>query len=86
MIRLMIIFIITDDKIEDNIHNNIVDNIHNNIDDNIEDNINNNIDDNRIQIWRDNKGKSGVYRWIKTVTGSYYIGSSTVIYRTIKGI
>ena len=74
------------DNIHNNIDDNIEDNINNNIDDNIEDYINNNIDDNRVQIWRDNKGKSGVYRWIKTVTGSSYIGSSTVIYRTIKGI
>ena len=43
-----------------------------------------NIEDKKADIWKDNKGKSGVYRWINTVTGSYYVGSSTVINRRVK--
>lgn len=42
------------------------------------------IEDNKVQIWKDNKGKTGVYRWTNTVTGSSYVGSSTVIDRRIK--
>jgi hypothetical protein len=48
------------------------------------DNIEDNIEDNMVQIWKDNKGKYGVYRWINTLTGSSYVGSSTVINRRIK--
>jgi len=43
-----------------------------------------NIEYNKVQIRKDNKGKSGVYRWIETVTGSSSVGSSTVINRRIK--
>lgn len=42
-----------------------------------------NIEDKKAEIWKDNKGKSGVYRWINTVTGSSYVGSSTVLNRRI---
>jgi hypothetical protein len=43
-----------------------------------------NIEDKKADIWKDNKAKSGVYRWINTVTGSSYVGSSTVLKRRIK--
>ena len=43
-----------------------------------------NIEDKKAEIWKDNKGKSGVYRWINTVTGSSYVGSSAVLNRRIK--
>jgi hypothetical protein len=43
-----------------------------------------NIEDKKAEIWKDNIGKSGVYRWINTVTGSSYVGSSTVLNRRIK--
>lgn len=42
-----------------------------------------NIEDKKAEIWRDNKGKSGVYRWINTVTGSSCVGSSTGLNRRI---
>jgi len=42
-----------------------------------------NIEDKKAEIWKDNKGKSGVYRWINTVTGCSYVGSSTVLNRRI---
>jgi hypothetical protein len=38
-----------------------------------------NIEDKKADIWKDNKAKSGVYRLINTVTGSSYVGSSTVL-------
>ena len=43
-----------------------------------------NIEDKKAEIWKDNKGKSGVYRWINTVTGSSYVGSCTVLNRRIR--
>jgi len=43
-----------------------------------------NIEDNKVQIWKDNKGKFGVYRWINTVTAGSYVESSTIIKRRIK--
>jgi len=43
-----------------------------------------NIQDKKAEIWKDNKGKYGVYRWINTLTASSYVGSSTVLNRTIK--
>ena len=42
------------------------------------------MEDKKAEIWNDNKGKSGVYRWINTVTGSSYVGGSTVLNRRIK--
>lgn len=42
------------------------------------------MEDQKAEFWKDNKGKSGVYRWINTVTGSSYVGSSTVLNRRIK--
>lgn len=44
-----------------------------------------NIEDNKVEIWKNNKGKSGVYRLINTVTGSSYVESITVLNRKIKG-
>lgn len=41
-------------------------------------------EDNKLQIWKDNKGKSGVYRWINTVIYGSYAASSTIINRRIK--
>lgn len=38
-----------------------------------------NIEYNKVQIRKDNKSKSGIYRWINTVTGGSYLGSSTII-------
>jgi group I intron endonuclease len=38
----------------------------------------------KSEIWKDNKGKSAVYRWIKTLTGYFYVGSSTALNRRIK--
>lgn len=35
------------------------------------------------EIWKDNKGKYGVYRWIYTLTVSSYVGSCTVLNRRI---
>ena len=43
-----------------------------------------NVEYNKVKIWNDNKGKSGVYKWINSVTGSYYIGSSVNLNRRIK--
>ena len=43
-----------------------------------------NIEDKKAETWKDNKDKSGVYRWINTVTRSSYVGSSTVLNRRIK--
>jgi hypothetical protein len=43
-----------------------------------------NIEDKKAEIGKDNKAKSDVYRWINTVTGSSYVGSSTVLKRRIK--
>lgn len=43
-----------------------------------------NIEYKKADIWKDKKGKSGVYRWIYTVTDSYYVGSSAVLNRIIK--
>lgn len=43
-----------------------------------------NIEDKKKEIWTDNKDKSGVYRWIYTLTGISYVGSSTILKRTIK--
>ena len=42
-----------------------------------------NIEDNKVQNLKDNKGKSGVYWWINTVTCSSYVGSCTVINKII---
>jgi len=36
-----------------------------------------NTDLNKLQILKDNKGESGVYRWINNINGKSYIGSST---------
>jgi hypothetical protein len=36
----------------------------------------NSIEDKKAEIWKDNKDKYGVYRWINTLTGSSYVGSS----------
>jgi hypothetical protein len=44
-----------------------------------------NIQDKKAKIWKDNKGKYGVYRWIITLTASSYLGSSTVLKKRIKG-
>ena len=33
----------------------------------------------KAEIEKDNKGKSGVYRWINTGTGTSYVGTSTVL-------
>lgn len=30
----------------------------------------------KLEILDDNKGKSGIYRWINNISGKYYIGSS----------
>lgn len=36
----------------------------------------NNADTQKIEIFRDNKGKSGVYRWINNINGDTYVGSA----------
>lgn len=36
-------------------------------------------EDKKAEIWKDNKDKYGVYRWIYTLNGSSYVGSSTVL-------
>ncbi len=36
-----------------------------------------NTDLNKLEILKENKGKSGVYRWINNINGKSYIGSST---------
>jgi group I intron endonuclease len=43
-----------------------------------------NIEDKKKEIWKDNKDKSDVYRWIYTLTGIFYVGSCTILKRTIK--
>lgn len=35
-----------------------------------------NTDVKKLEILDDNKGKSGIYRWINNISGKYYIGSS----------
>jgi group I intron endonuclease len=42
------------------------------------------IEDKKAETWKNNKYKSGVHRWINTVTRSSYVGSSTVLNRRIK--
>jgi len=36
-----------------------------------------NTDLNKLEILKENKGKSGIYRWINNINGKSYIGSST---------
>ena len=35
-----------------------------------------NADIDKLRIIKDNKGKSGVYRWVNLINGKSYIGSS----------
>jgi hypothetical protein len=36
-----------------------------------------NVETDKSKIIKDNKIKSGIYRWVNTLTGETYIGSST---------
>lgn len=46
--------------------------------------VHDNTEGKKAEIGKDNKGKSGVYRWINSVTGRFYVGSSAVLNRNIK--
>jgi hypothetical protein len=38
------------------------------------------------QIFKENKGKSGIYRWTNLVNGSFYIGSAVDLTKRLKKI
>jgi group I intron endonuclease len=38
----------------------------------------------KADIWKENKGKSAIYRWINTLTGSFYVRSSMALNIRIK--
>ena len=44
-----------------------------------------NPDTQKLQILKENKGKSGVYRWVNLENGKSYIGSSTDLGRRMRG-
>jgi group I intron endonuclease len=42
-----------------------------------------NLDKQKEEICRDNKNKSGVYRWVNKINGKSYVGSSTSLSKRI---
>ena len=43
-----------------------------------------NADTQRIQILKENKSKSGIYRWVNLKNGKSYVGSSTKLSRRLR--
>jgi hypothetical protein len=38
----------------------------------------------KVDILKENKGKSGIYRWTNNATGKSYVGSSVNLYRRLR--